>query len=180
MSFGPAAQRALRRLRRTWAKGIDDIAVTLVGIGGLSAFRTVAGAPIPELRRSTTWESRTPFIPARFLKPRGKDSLDGQVRAELRHRGLPDLVVTPAVTLPTDQDELGLQARRFRHFVRTPQNSQAPGPPPGLFRLTLTFDRPVEGPLCLGWGCHFGLGLFVPSARALAHEEQHNKEGSPS
>jgi CRISPR-associated protein Csb2 len=83
------------------------------------------------------------------------------VRTELRHRGLPDLVDVPVVTLPTDQDEAGLQARWFRHFVRTRQNSRAPGPPPGLFRLTLTFEKAVEGPLCLGWGCHFGLGLFA-------------------
>jgi CRISPR-associated protein Csb2 len=162
MGFGPAAQRALRRLTRTWAKGVDDIAVTLVGMGGISSFRRIAGAPLPELGRSTTWESRTPFIPPRFLKPRGTDSLDGQVRAELRHRRLPGLVSAPMVTPPTDQDEAGLLARWFRHFARTRQSSHTPGPPPGLFSLTLTFERPIEGPLCLGWGCHFGLGLFVP------------------
>jgi CRISPR-associated protein Csb2 len=179
MSFGPAAQRTLRRLRKTWAKGIDEITVTLVGIGGLSSFRTVTGSALPELGRSTTWVSRTPFIPPRFLKPRGKDSLDGQVRAELRHRGLPDLVSAPAVTLPAEQDEAGLQARWFRHFVRTRQNSQAPGPPPGLFRLTLTFEKPVEGPLCLGWGCHFGLGLFVPCEEHVhAAEQQHAADGA--
>jgi CRISPR-associated protein Csb2 len=149
---------------------MDDMAVTLVGMGGLESFGEVAGAPLPELGRSTTWESRTPFVPPRFLKPRGKDSLDEQVRTELRHRKqlvegallpLPDLIVAPAVTLPTDDGEAGLQARWFRHFVRTRQNSEASGAPPGLFRLTLTFEQPVQGPLCLGWGCHFGLGLFV-------------------
>jgi hypothetical protein len=36
-----------------------------------------------------------------------------------------------------------------------------PGPPPGLFHLTLTLQSPIAGPLCLGWGCHFGLGLYV-------------------
>jgi CRISPR-associated protein Csb2 len=166
MGFGPVAQRALRRLRRTWAKGIDDIAVTLVGMGGLSAFRVVAGVQLPELGRSATWESRTPFVPPRFLKPRGKDSLEGQVRAEvrqLRHRHLADIIGMPVITVPTDQGEAGLQARWFRHFVRRRQNTRAPEAPPGMFRLTLTFERPVEGPLCLGWGCHFGLGLFVPA-----------------
>jgi CRISPR-associated protein Csb2 len=165
MGFGHAAQRALRGLRKTWAKGFDDIAVTLVGMGELASFRAIGGVSLPELGRSGTWESRTPFIPPRFLKSRGKDSLDGQVRAELRSRQLPDLVVAPVVTPPTDEGEAGLQARWFRHFVRTRQNSGAPGPPPGLFRLTLTFGAPVEGPLCLGWGCHYGLGLFVPRCR---------------
>jgi CRISPR-associated protein Csb2 len=161
MGLGPAAQRALRALRKTWAKGIDEIAVTLVGMGSLSSFRSVAGVPLPELGTSTTWESRTPFIPPRFLKPRGKNSLEGQVRAELSQRGLPHLAAAVAVTPPTDQEDAGLQARWFRHFVRTRQNSRAPGPPPGLFRLTLTFQEPVSGPLCLGWGAHFGLGLFA-------------------
>lgn len=160
MGFGPDARRALTRLRRTVAKGIDEIAVTLVGTGCLSSFRSISGDPIPELGRSTTWESRTPFIPPRFLKLRGKDSLEGQVRAELRARRLPDLAVAPTVARPTDQDDAGLQARRFRHFVRTRQDRAAPRPPPGLFHLTLTFQKPVDGPLCLGWGCHFGLGLF--------------------
>jgi len=165
MGFGRAAQRALRSLRKTWAKGVDDLAVTLVGMGGLSAFRTLAGVPLPELGRSATWESRTPFIPPRFLKPRGKDSLEGQVRAELRHRDLADLAVAPVIAPPTDQGEAGLQARWFRHFVRTRQSSHAPDAPPGLFRLTLTFERPIDGPLCLGWGCHFGLGLLVARER---------------
>jgi CRISPR-associated protein Csb2 len=25
---------------------------------------------------------------------------------------------------------------------------------------TLTFDEPISGPVALGFGCHFGLGLF--------------------
>lgn len=163
MGFGCPAQRALRRLRKTWAKGIDDIAVTLVGLDRLASFRIVAVRPLPELGRSVTWESRTPFIPPRFLKTCGKNSLESQVRAELRHRHLPDLIAAPVVTLPTEETDAGLQARWFRHFVRVRQNGSAPGPPPGLFRLTLTFETPVQGPLCLGWGCHFGLGLFVPT-----------------
>ncbi len=165
MGFGQAAQRALRRLRKTWAKGTDDITVTLVGMGELTSFRAIGGFSPRELGRSTTWESRTPFIPPRFLKSRGKDSLDGQVRAELRRRHLPDLITSPVVTQPANEGEAGLQARWFRHFVRTRQNSGAPGAPPGLFRLTLTFGTPVEGPLCLGWGCHYGLGLFVACSR---------------
>jgi CRISPR-associated protein Csb2 len=161
MGFARPAQGALRSLQRTWAKGVDDIAVTLVGMGGLESFRTVAGVLLPELGESASWESRTPFVPPRFLKARGRDSLEGQVRAELRHRHQTDLAVTLSVTPATSEGEGGLEARRFRHFVRTRQDTHAPGPPPGVFRVSLTFERPVRGPLCLGWGCHFGLGLFV-------------------
>ncbi|MDR7420422.1 MAG: type I-U CRISPR-associated protein Csb2 [Armatimonadota bacterium] len=172
MGFGRAAQQALRRLRKTWAKGTDEIAVTLVGLGDLCEFRVVSGARLPELATSTSWQSVTPFIPPRFLKARGKDSLEGQVRAELRSRNLPDLSGAPIVALPADQGAAALQARRFRHFARTRQNTGAPGPPPGLFHLTLTFDSPVKGPLCLGWGCHFGLGLFAPAGQPQEGQSQ--------
>jgi CRISPR-associated protein Csb2 len=162
MGFREIAQPALRRLRKTWAKGIDDIAVTLLGIGSRESFLEVGGNKIPELASSATWVSRTPFIPPRFLKADGKDSLEGQVRAELRRRGLPDLATAPMVTLPADENEAGREARRFRHFARTRREGGIPGPPPGQFHLTLTLQSAVAGPLCLGWGCHFGLGSFVP------------------
>ncbi len=161
MGFREIAQPALRRLRKTWAKGIDDIAVTLLGIGSRESFLEVGGNAIPELASSATWVSRTPFIPPRFLKADGKDSIEGQVRAELRRRGFPDLATAPMVTLPSGEDAAGRKARRFRHFARTRREGGIPGPP-GLFHLTLTFQSPVAGPLCLGWGCHFGLGSFVP------------------
>ncbi|MCC6858775.1 MAG: type I-U CRISPR-associated protein Cas5/Cas6 [Bryobacterales bacterium] len=162
MGFGPLAERGLRRLRRTRAKGMDDIAVTLIGIGKKEAFRIGGADPVHELGSSTAWVSRTPFVPPRFLKLRGKDSLEGQVRAELLRRGFPDAAVSPAVAAPIDATEAGRTAIWFRRFVRTKQGNGGV-PPAGLFHITLTFDRPIRGPVCLGWGCHFGLGLFVPA-----------------
>jgi CRISPR-associated protein Csb2 len=109
-----------------------------------------------------TWVSRTPFIPPRFLKPRGKDSFQGQVRAELQRRGLPAFAVAPTVAKPTDESDAGRRAQWFRRFARSRQG-KGEIPPAGLFHITLTLDRSVEGPICLGWGSHFGLGLFVPA-----------------
>jgi len=163
MGFGSPAERALRRLRKTWAKGMADIAVTLVGIGKRIAFRTVGGEFVPELGLGTTWVSQTPFIPPRFLKAHGKDSIEGQVRAELERRGFPDLASPPMIALPTDENEAGRRARWFRRFAKTHQGNVGT-PPAGPLHLSLTLVRAVEGPICLGWGCHFGLGLFVPAA----------------
>lgn len=163
MGFGSLAQRAFRCLRKTWAKGIDDVAVTLVGLGSRGAFLEVGGDAIQELASSTTWVSRTPFVPPRFLKPEGNDSIEGQVRAELRRRGAFDLAAAPVITAPGSEGATAHQAREFRHFARTRREGAMAGPPPGLFHLTLTLQRPVAGPLCLGWGSHFGLGLFVPA-----------------
>jgi CRISPR-associated protein Csb2 len=30
------------------------------------------------------------------------------------------------------------------------------------YGFRITFPEPVSGPIALGYGCHFGLGLFVP------------------
>jgi CRISPR-associated protein Csb2 len=163
MGFGPVAERALRSLRKTWAKGMADIAVTLVGIGKRDTFRTVGGEAVPELGSGTTWVSQTPFVPPRFLKAHGKDSIEGQVRAELEHRGFPGLVSPPMIALPIDESETGRRARWFRRFAKTRQGNGGT-PPAGPLHLSLTLVRAVEGPICLGWGCHFGLGLFVPVA----------------
>jgi CRISPR-associated protein Csb2 len=162
MGFGPPAARAIRRLRRTWAKGMDDIAVTLIGIGRKESFRNVGGKPVRELESGTTWVSRTPFVPPRFLKSHGKDSVEGQIRIELERRGLPHLTAPPTIAVPKNDNEAGRRARWFRAFARSRQGN--PGTPPaGLFHVTFTLVRPVEGPISLGWGSHFGLGLFVPS-----------------
>lgn len=160
MGLGPLAQHALRRLRKTWAKGLDDLAVTLIGIGERTSFRRVGDAEISSLASSTKWVSHTPFLPCRFLKPHGKDSLDGQVRAELSRRGLPSLASPAVIADPTGDSAASRDARQFRHVILARRGK--PGAPPGVFHLTLTLERPVDGPLCLGWSSHFGLGLFVP------------------
>ena len=48
---------------------------------------------------------------------------------------------------------------RFRHFVRQRRNGPA-APVAFGFALELQFAEPVNGPICLGYGGHFGLGLF--------------------
>lgn len=32
----------------------------------------------------------------------------------------------------------------------------------GLYGFEIEFAEPVCGPIALGFGCHFGLGLFLP------------------
>lgn len=180
MGFGTIAQRALRTIRKTWAKGLNDIAVTLVGLGVRESFLEVGGHAIRELAESTIWVSRTPFIPPRFLKAHGENSLEGQLRAELRRRGLPALVGHPRVSLQNQGDSAGdEEMRRFRHFVRRRRDGDKLQPPPGVFHLTFTLAGPVLGPLCLGWGSHFGLGLFVGTADSNSPNLERPSRGIP-
>jgi CRISPR-associated protein Csb2 len=162
--LGDDAQRAIRTLRRTWTKGgVGDIQVALVGHGALELLLQLP----PRLRRhaeqflgprnvgSRVWASVTPFVPPRFLKPRGKNTLVGQINAELAFRGLPEaeeVQVDPGLT------------RELRHFIRRRTHGGAAPPCDAGYGLRLQFSKPVRGPLLLGYASHFGLGRFIALA----------------
>ncbi len=161
MGLGPAAQQAIRSLRRTWTKGaVGELQLALAAWGPLSLLASLPPPLGPSLRRllgpsggSRSWQSATPFLPPRFLKSRGPNSLAGQVNAELLSRGLP-----PALSvelLPALPDALAM-----RHFVRRRRRGGPPPPADQPYFLKLHFADPVEGPLCLGYASHYGLGLF--------------------
>lgn len=162
MGLDAAAQQAIRAVRQTFTKGgATPLKVALVAAGALPdlqrlaapfgrRLQTVLGLP----SGATAWESLTPFVPPRFLKTRGKNSLEGQLAAELASRGLPP----PATVEILDPREA--RWLRLRHFIRTRRG----GPPPPVdcgFPVRLIFAAPVCGPLALGYGSHFGLGLFT-------------------
>ncbi len=96
------------------------------------------------------------FLVPRHRKRTGKNSLEGQVRAECASRGLP----APACVeeLPREW----LVERRFLEFIRSRREKAPPQTRP--FGLRLTFAEPVSGPLCLGYAAHFGLGVFAAVA----------------
>jgi CRISPR-associated protein Csb2 len=71
----------------------------------------------------------------------------------LANRGLPT---------PTDVEIVteGRPAWRTFKTRRTSGGGRRGNLPP--VGLRLTFAEPVAGPICLGYGAHFGLGLFAP------------------
>lgn len=162
----PAAeQQALRRLRGTYMKGgAGDLRLAWAGAGALADLAAMP-APLGDgLRRSISparrWVSATPFVPPRYLKTRGRNTLEGQVRAELIARGC-NTGVTVEVLDPQHSDH----ARRLRHHLRVRRFGPAPVVDVG-FALRLSFEDAVPGPLCLGYGSHFGLGRFEHDAPA--------------
>ena len=102
---------------------------------------------------SCSWISVTPFVPPRFLKCRGANTLLGQINAELASRNLPS--VEAIEELPRNSETLSL-----RHFVRRRQRGGTPPPVDVGYSLRLRFAEPITGPVTLGYGSHFGLGLF--------------------
>ncbi len=159
MGLGARAQRAVRSLRRTYMKGgVGELQVAVAGVGALHDLRAIGAGlsqAVDELLGPTTgatsWINTTPFVPPRHLKKNGRSSLVGQVEAELSVRGFPPARVD---VLDWTDETLAL-----RHFVRRRQ--RGPQPPLDIgFAVRLIFDSPVVGPICLGYGSHFGLGLF--------------------
>jgi len=109
------------------------------------------------LEPSTVFVSATPFVPPRhFRKGRGDyiEWLAGEVRREAENHGLPapDRII-PVPSLPSRTRTI-----RWLEFRRNRQDDDGrPG-----FGFRLEFKEPVQGPFAIGYGAHFGLGLFLP------------------
>jgi CRISPR-associated protein Csb2 len=159
MGLGGVAQHAIRTLRRTWTKGgVGELQLALAGSGDLNSLRSL---PAPLNRRieqllgqrcgARVWVSETPFVPPRFLKRRGANTLLGQINSELSSRGLPPVKHLQML-------ETGTIAAR--HFVRRRQRGGSPPPVDVGYSLRLEFEDPIPGPITLGYASHFGMGMF--------------------
>ena len=159
MGLRDSAQLAIRGLRRTWGKGkAGDLQLAVVGSGSAATFIGLNGkwgqayeklVALPE--GTLAWRSRTPLVLPRFLKLRGKNSLLGQVNSELASRNLP---LASAVAIDVEL------TKKLRHFVRRRKHGGSDPPLDQGYGVRITFSEPVSGPLVLGYGSHFGLGLF--------------------
>lgn len=148
-----SSQDVLRALRKTYMKGgIGEVEVRFAGSGSIEEFRK-----IPSLRHvlgeASIWQSSTPFVPPRYQKKNGRNTLEGQIAEELTSRGFPS---------PQHIEILRVESIGFRHFVRTRRDGARP-PADISYSIRLTFSVPVAGPIALGYASHFGLGLFLPT-----------------
>jgi CRISPR-associated protein Csb2 len=146
--FGPAELDALDRIDRLWLDEGAEWRVTLEDYGGRETYGWH-----PYLRRSRVWQSVTPYLHPWYRK-KGFMHVD-QIRRECRERGLPE---PEAERL----DSLSLHGRTLRavhfHRFRNRKGLRQPDTRGSFWRLC--FPEPVAGPIALGFGCHFGLGIF--------------------
>ncbi|MBA3707738.1 MAG: type I-U CRISPR-associated protein Cas5/Cas6 [Planctomycetes bacterium] len=158
MGIDSTAQKAIARISRTWAKGLPDVMVNVVGNGDRSLLarqvRSRRDRPLAELAHANVWTSRTPFIAPRFLKRKGGNTLEGQVLAECAARKLP----RPTVEVLARDVMMNFG---FLRFVRHRRSGHPQPPNTTPWALRLTFAEPVTGPISLGYASHFGLGLFA-------------------
>lgn len=159
MGLDANAQAAIRATRRTFTKGgTAPLRLAVAGAGEtkdlISLAPPIGGRLAAMLGTSARWRSLTPFVPPRFLKRNGRNTLLGQVNAELASRGLPQ--AHSFRVLDPHEDE---EARVARHFKRARQRGARPPQDIG-FMLELQLEAATAGPLALGYGSHYGLGLF--------------------
>jgi CRISPR-associated protein Csb2 len=151
-----AAIGALRTIFRQGNR--PDVRLVLTGLGEAEQF---AGTPI--FAESRIWRSVTPFSLPRFANrgtgkpPRPRDLPEAQLVRELLVRGLPEPVSIKGIEGYAAGGRplvrwLEFQTRRFNGTEGF-----------GLAGFDLEFQEAINGPLVLGFGCHFGLGLFLPA-----------------
>lgn len=138
---------------------LPNVRTVLLGLGGREDF---SGVPI--FRAARRWRSVTPFSLPRFANrgggkpPRPRDLPEAQLARELKSRGLPEpLKVARVDGYATEKRPkfrwLEFHARRLRKGTEGH----------GLAGFEVEFAEDVPGPIAVGFGCHFGLGLFMPA-----------------
>jgi CRISPR-associated protein Csb2 len=168
MLLSDAAQKAIRGIRRTWAKGgVGDLQLSIAGAGDLAMLRSLPkplGCGIEKLlgplSGSRVWVSTTPFIPPRFLKKRGSNTLKGQINAELVSRGLPFAEKVEVLPWTNEDSSWGGGTLKLRHFVTCRKRGSEPPPVDICYVIRLRFAKKIPGPIVIGYGSHFGLGVF--------------------
>lgn len=152
MGFDAEDLRALQQTRRLFERDDHFLDLVLLGIGDAANF---GGATRPHsrlLHESTTWESITPFVPTRHPKKvRGieLDDIRSQVRRGCAQLGLPE---------PVSVEPLDGEWHEFRRHRRDGRGRRGPD---RAYGVRLVFGDTVRGPIVLGYGAHFGLGLFT-------------------
>ncbi len=152
--LSPEAQKVLARLAVVRGRQGAEWRVVLESVGLAEDFASqsrYAG-------EGSVWQSVTPYLRPWHVKKR--PSLQAQteafIRRECRLRGLPEPVSVEC--LP--EIFLHGRARRPIHFHRFRNKRGLTQPDTLGSLLRLRFDEAVNGPLALGFGCHYGLGMF--------------------
>lgn len=162
--FGSDTIRVLSALQTLRRDAGDPLRLMLEGMGEHAMFEGVSGYT----HNAKVWRSVTPYLHPWHLKKPDQRSAEArlsaiteQLRREWTLRGgaQPNI---DSVTVCADTQAGGrrLMSLHFHRFRRKRGLTQ----PDTLGRLLeLHFSEPVCGPVALGFGCHFGLGLFAPA-----------------
>lgn len=179
--FGRKERVALDGLTNVWGYGGHDIQLVLLGVGKPEDFAgiEVEKGACPFLCKSHVWISRTPFVPTRHAKAtrKGIPKLDEnglQVGSPahdlcrlLELGGFP----RPRNVMPVASTNLAGRETRWLEFMRERRNGDGKRSTNIGYGFLLRFDKAVRGPIAVGYGAHFGLGLFIPVTEETSNHD---------
>lgn len=140
-------QHVVEKLNRIWDRAGSEWRLVLESVGKAGEGLT---------RKSAVWEPITPYLHPWFIKK--NLAVEDQIKKECRMRGLPE----PSVLERLESVVIKARKRTPIHFHRFRSKRDLVQPDTRGSFWRIEFAEPVEGPLALGFGCHFGLGLFAP------------------
>ena len=163
-------QAKLDRITRLWVErkqraddedvdvaGTKEWRLALEGFGKPSDFADSA----PIFGRSPHWRSTTPFLAAGHLKA---DRHAGEFRRLVRRMGMDERFGFDTARIDIRELKnmrIGGSTRHALHFHRFRSRGGEKQHDTRGALLQVTFPVPVNGPVAMGYGSHFGLGLFV-------------------
>ena len=176
MGFDEAACLALRRLNKVWGHGRHDIRLVLHGIGRPDEFEDCGlFGPSQGDRAAKVWRSLTPFVSTRHAKSfrDGRPKMDdnGWQEGSAAHDLLRLLALNPKwqgakirkqLAERESPFEFGNRKLRSLQFQTIRHNGSGKRGHDSGAAFIIEFPEPVSGPFALGYGSHFGLGLFQP------------------
>lgn len=180
--FGPDEMAAIHRLRAVKSKERNEsghpLGVLLLGVDMLA--NETKNGPVAS---STVWRSVSPYLCHRHPKTRGsrKDQAEElashavftaarlredirrllQRRDDLKNMSIDQIDISP-LTDGSGVFRIGTRNHRPIEFQRFRQKHGDDGGKRLCGAFSITFPRPVQGPIALGHSCHYGLGLFYP------------------
>ena len=163
-------QVGLDRITRLWVKrkesaddedvgeaGTEEWRLALEGFGNPTDFSDSASI----FGQSKCWESVTPFLAAGHLKSEG---YAGEFRRLIRRMRMDEAFGFDAAEVDIrelENIEVGGSTRHALHFHRFRSRGRERQPDKAGALLQVTFPVSVSGPVAMGYGSHFGLGLFT-------------------
>jgi len=172
MGFESNDQKALEDLSEVWGENCLEIYLILLGLGQPQDFGgpDQGNAQCPLLSRSQIWVSRTPFVPTRYPKVTraGEAKVDtaglqiGSPEHEIRRLLKLEHLPEPTLVDPTAYTVLGQRQTGWSIFRRLRCKGDGRRAGNCGYGFRIEFSQLVQGPIAIGYGAHFGLGLFVP------------------
>ena len=161
--FNEKAENTLRGIKKVWGYGGHDVQLLLLGIGNEEAF-----ADVSFFKKSLRWKSLTPFVPTRHLKSTraGKPKLDAENSLQIgspKHDLLRLLGLNGLVPVSVKCEPLGTSNRALLSFTVGRRSGGGRRCGNTGYSCLLEFSELVGGPIAVGYGSHFSLGLFVPA-----------------